>query len=86
MLEKKAGIQKNHLICIIRLLEADLKTALKIIFARQMMCNAELPGMTNSQWGVCANRSAHQCALRKLITWDWAPNTQSVLVDHVSAA
>ncbi|KAL7551260.1 hypothetical protein ACHAWF_014446 [Thalassiosira exigua] len=72
MLEKKASVRKIHLMRIIGLLEADFNTALKIIFARRMMCNAEISGMTNSQWGGRANRSTHQCALRKLITWEWA--------------
>ena len=57
MLEKKAGVRKIHLMRIIGLLEADFNTALKIIFARRMMCNGEISGMTNSQWGGRANRS-----------------------------
>ena len=41
MLEKKPGVRMIHQLRIIGLLEADFNTALKLIFARKMMWNAE---------------------------------------------
>ena len=51
MLEKKPNIRKIHLMRIIGLVEADFNTALKIIFARKLMWNAELSGLSPDQWG-----------------------------------
>ncbi|KAL7550562.1 hypothetical protein ACHAWF_015354 [Thalassiosira exigua] len=80
MLEKKLGIRKIHLMRIIGLLEADFNTALKILFAGRMMCNAEIAGISSSQWGGRANRSAIACATRKLIAWEYARYTKTTLV------
>ena len=51
MLEKKPGVRKIHQLCIIGLLEADFNTALKLIFAKKMMGNAERSEISNEQWG-----------------------------------
>ncbi|KAL7552258.1 hypothetical protein ACHAWF_015529 [Thalassiosira exigua] len=67
MLEKNLGIRKIHLMPIIQLLEADFNTALKILFAGRLMRNAEMAGISSSQWGGHANRSAIACATKKLI-------------------
>eukprot|EP00956_Cyclotella_meneghiniana_P043637 scaffold280626_cov142-Cyclotella_meneghiniana.AAC.1 len=51
MLEKKPGIRKIHMRRIIGLLHADFNTALKFLFAKQMMQNAENLGLSDEQWG-----------------------------------
>ena len=51
MLEKKPGVRKIHLLRIIRILEADFNTALKILFARKLMLIAETNGLNDEQWG-----------------------------------
>ena len=76
MLEKKPGVRKIHQMRIIGLLEADFNTALKILFAQRLMQNAEMAGVSSSQWGGRANRSAIMCATRKLITWEFARYTK----------
>lgn len=70
MLEKKFGVRQIHLMRIIGLVEADFNTALKILFAKQLMTNAEKAGISSDQWGGRANRSAPDCATRKLLTWE----------------
>ena len=71
MLEKTDGEQKIHLMRIIGIVEADFNQALKIKFTRQLMRNAEKTGMTPNQWGGRANRSAPDCASRKLLTLEY---------------
>lgn len=71
MLEKKPGVRKIHLMRIIGLVEADFNTALKIYFAQGLMRNAEASGLTPDQWGGRPNRSAPDCATRKLLTWEY---------------
>lgn len=72
MLEKCEGVRKIHLLSIIGLVEADFNTALKILYAKQLMWNAEEVGISPDQWGGRANRSAPDCATRKLLTWEHA--------------
>ena len=50
MLEKKPGVRKIHQLRIIGMLEADFNTALKLIFARNMMWSAETSGISDEQW------------------------------------
>ncbi|KAL7547173.1 hypothetical protein ACHAWF_010493 [Thalassiosira exigua] len=69
MLEKKSGEQKIHLMRIIGLVKADFNTALKLLFTQRLMTNSELAGLFSNQWGGRANRSAPDCATRKLISW-----------------
>jgi len=57
---------------IIGLVEAAFNTALNIMFAQKLMWQAENSGITPDQWGGCSNRSAPDCATRKLITWEMA--------------
>ncbi|KAL7534393.1 hypothetical protein ACHAWF_004820 [Thalassiosira exigua] len=80
MLEKKLGIRKIHLLRIIGLLEADFNTALKILFAGRLMYNAEIAGISSSQWGGRANRSAIACATRKLVAWECTRYMKTTLV------
>ena len=75
MLEKKSGVWKIHQLRIIELLEADFNTALKLIFAKKMMGNAERSGISNEQWGGRPNRTALDTACRKLLTLDYARAT-----------
>ena len=75
MLEKKPGVRKIHQLQIIGLLEADFNTALKLIFARKMMWNAETSGISDEQWGGCPNRTALDTACKKLLTLDYARST-----------
>ena len=72
MLEKKRGIRKIHLLCIIGILEADFNTALKILFARKLMHIAEQArDLHDEQWGSRANRTLTNAALRKMITFEY---------------
>ena len=74
MLEKKLGVRSIHLMRIIGLLEADFNTALKI-YGRKLMANAEIAGISSSQWGGRPNCSAPDCATRKLLTSEYARYT-----------
>ena len=56
---------------IIALVEADFNTALKIMYARKLMWNAEQSGVSSDQWGGRPNRSAPDCATRKLVYWEY---------------
>ena len=71
MLEKKPGNRKIHMLRIIGLLEADFNTALKIIFAKKMMANAELAGLNNEQWGSRARRMALDPAMRNMMSFEY---------------
>ena len=71
MLEKKPNMRKIHLMRIIALVEADFNTALKIMYARKLMWNAEQSGISTDQWGGRPNRSAPDCATRKLVYWEY---------------
>ena len=51
MLEKKKGVRKIHQLRIIGLVEADLNTALKLFFAKQMIKNSEVTELTEEQSG-----------------------------------
>ena len=51
MLEKKAGVRKNHLLQIIGLVEADFNTALKLYFAKHLVLNSEKTKLIEEQWG-----------------------------------
>jgi hypothetical protein len=79
MLEKKPGIRQIHIMRIICLFEADFNTILKWYFNRHIMPNAEKSGLSPNQWGGRNNRSAPACALRKIITWEYARFTKTVL-------
>jgi hypothetical protein len=72
MLEKKPGVRMIHLLRIIGLLEADFNTALKFLFAKQMMDNAELIGINEEQWGSRKNRSSIDAAMLKLLMFETA--------------
>ncbi|KAL7504569.1 hypothetical protein ACHAXN_002530 [Cyclotella atomus] len=56
MLKKKQGICRIHMLRIIGLLEADFNTALKILFWRNLIANAEREGLNDEQWGSRRNR------------------------------
>lgn len=56
---------------IIGLVEADFNKALTILFTRQLMWSAEKTGITPNQWGGRPNRSAPDCASRKLLTLEY---------------
>ncbi len=51
MLEKKRGVRRIHLMRIIALVEADFNTALKIMYARKLMWQAERSDISSDQWG-----------------------------------
>ena len=72
MLEKKPGIRKIHMLRIIGLLHADFNTALKFLFAKQMMQNAENLGLSDEQWGSRKNRSSIDAAMLKLLMFETA--------------
>ena len=72
MLEKKPGVRKIHLLRIIGILEADFNTALKILFARQLMRAAEGQDLLHDeQWGSRPNRTAHDAAMTKMLTFEF---------------
>ena len=71
MLEKSPGVRHIHKLRIIGLVEADFNTALKILFARKLMKNAESSGLHNEQWGGRPNRTSIDAALRKLLTFEY---------------
>jgi hypothetical protein len=71
MLEKKKGVRKIHMLRIIALLEADFNTALKVIFARKMMWNAELAGLNEEQWGSRRDRMALDPAMRNMMMFEY---------------
>jgi hypothetical protein len=71
MLEKKKGVRKIHMLRIIALLEADFNTALKILFARKMMSNAENAGLNEEQWGSRKNRMALDLAMRNMMIFEY---------------
>ena len=75
MLEKKPGVRKIHQLRIIGLIEAYFNTALKLIFAKKMMRNAESSGISGEQWGGRPNRGAIYTAFKKLLTLDYARMT-----------
>ncbi len=57
---------------IIGLLEADFNTALKILFAQELTWAVEETGLSPDQWGGRVNKSAPDCATRKVIIWEYA--------------
>ncbi|KAL7547145.1 hypothetical protein ACHAWF_010466 [Thalassiosira exigua] len=61
---------KIYLMRIIGLVEADFNTALQIPFSQRLMPNAEMAEITPNQWGSHSNRSATNCATRKVILWE----------------
>jgi hypothetical protein len=79
MLEKKPGVRKIHIMRIICLFEADFNTILKWYFNKHIMPNAEKSGLSPDQWGGRNSRSAPACAMRKVITWEYARFTKTVL-------
>jgi hypothetical protein len=84
MLEKKAGVRKIHIMRIICLFEADFNTLLKFYFVKHVMPNAEKSGLSPDQWGGRNNRSAPACALRKLLAWEYARFTKTVLTSFLA--
>ena len=79
MLEKKPGVRKIHQLRIIGLLEADFNTALKLLFAKKMMRNAESSGICGEQWGGRPNITVIDTAFKKLLTFDYARMTYKTL-------
>jgi hypothetical protein len=71
MLEKKKGVRRIHMLRIIALLEADFNTALKILFAKRLMDNAENVGLSEEQWGSRRNRMALDPAMKNLMTFEY---------------
>jgi hypothetical protein len=71
MLEKKKGVRRIHMLQIIALLEADFNTALKILFAKRLMDNAENAGLSDEQWGSHRNRMALDPAMKNLMTFEY---------------
>jgi hypothetical protein len=71
MLEKKKGVRRIHMLRIIALLEADFNTALKILFAKRLMDNAESVGLSEEQWGSRRNRMALDPAMKNLMTFEY---------------
>jgi hypothetical protein len=71
MLEKKKGVRRIHMLRIIALLEADFNTALKILFAKRLMDNAETAGLSDEQWGSRRNRMALDLAMKNLMTFEY---------------
>ena len=69
---------------IIGLVEADFNTALRIVFARKLMWNVELSGLSLDQWGGRPNRSAPDCATRKLIYWEYGRYMKIMLASFFS--
>ena len=84
MLEKKPGVRKIHIMRIICLFEADFNTLLKWMFNQHIMPNAEKSGLSPDQWGGRNNRSAPECALRKLLAWEYARFTKTVLASFLA--
>ena len=79
MLEKKKDTRQIHQLRIIGLLEADFNTALKLIFSKKMMKNAEQAGITSEQWGGRNNRTAIDVLARKTLTVDYSHLTHNTL-------
>ena len=71
MLEKKPGVRKIHMLRIIGLLEADFNTALKILFSKRLMTNAERAGLNDEQWGCRPKRMALDPAMRNMMTFEY---------------
>ncbi len=71
MLEKKTGVRKIHMLCIIGILEADFNTALKILFAKNLMAASEKTGLCDEQWGSRPTRTSTDAALRKMLTFEY---------------
>eukprot|EP00956_Cyclotella_meneghiniana_P028262 scaffold65213_cov39-Cyclotella_meneghiniana.AAC.1 len=78
MLEKKPGVRKIHIMRIICLFEADFNTLLKWMFNKFIMPNSEKSGLSPNQWGGRVNRSAPACAMRNLLSWEYARFTKTV--------
>ena len=83
MLEKKPGVRKIHIMRIICLFEADFNTLLKWMFNKHIMPNAEKSGLSTNQWGGRNNRSAPACAMHKLLSWEYARFTKTVLTSFL---
>ena len=79
MLEKKKDIRMIHTLRIIGLLEADFNTALKFLFAKKMMANAEELGLSDDQWGSRKNRSSIDAAMLKLLMFESARVKKSTI-------
>ena len=62
---------KMHMLQLIGLLEADFNTALKLIFSRKLMSNAEKIGLHEERWGCRKNRTCHDPALHKMMTFEY---------------
>eukprot|EP00956_Cyclotella_meneghiniana_P042621 scaffold248723_cov109-Cyclotella_meneghiniana.AAC.1 len=84
MLEKKPGVRKIHIMRIICLFEADFNTLLKWMFNKFIMPNSEKSGLSPNQWGGRVNRSAPACAMRKLLSWEYARFTKTVLTSFLA--
>jgi hypothetical protein len=71
MLEKVKGLRQIHRLRIIGLLEADFNTALKFLFAKKLMKNAEMTDLCHEQWAR-SNRTAMDPALRKVLGFEYS--------------
>jgi len=59
MIEKKQDVGKVHQLRIIEMLNADFNTAIKILFAKNLMYQAEQCGnLHDEQWGLRSNRTS----------------------------
>ena len=72
-------MRKINKLRIIGLMEADFNTALKLIFAKKMMSNAESSGINGEQWGGRPNRTALDMAVRKFLMLDYARLTYKTI-------
>ena len=79
MLEKKPGVRQIHLMRIINLFEGCFNGQLKYYFNKGVMPNAEETGLSPDQWGGRNSRSAPACAMRKLLTWEYARYTKTTI-------
>jgi hypothetical protein len=63
---------------IIGLLEADFNTALKILFSRNLIANAEQAGLNDEQWGSRRNRTVLDQAMRNMMTFEMFPGLSNI--------
>ena len=84
MLEKTAGERKIHLLQIIGIVKGDLNQALKILFHTATNEERRENRDDPDQWGGRSNRSAPNCASRKLLTFEYKRYMKSTQYHHSS--